>query len=335
VGGSDGGVSGTRVAGTWQARVLASPGTGIAGSGVVLDERTVLTCAHVVEAALRLPRIPKPPPGTVLVDFPEAGGEWGSPVRARVAEDGWLRSPPAGDLAVLQLEEPAAAVPVPAPAGRCGDRIGFVVSVRGNVGSVSHGLWARARVVGAGGTHPLWRQLDGLGVTGARIARGFSGAGVWDDARGQVIGLVTSVLDTPESDSIRVAWMIPLDVLDGTRFAILSPGNLPTEQERNNRLALHGAVWPLVDCLLTIESIASDGGAALLSLLPGRIAWGVPRHSRPRLQLLHIVRRCGEFEEGPAALLAALRDMEGETIAMTHFTRLAEQTWPDRLSDDG
>ncbi|WTT98449.1 serine protease [Streptomyces sp. NBC_00076] len=301
----------------------------------MLSERTLLTCAHVVEAALRIPRTQQAPQDEVLVDFPAAGRGREGPVRARVIEGGWLRSRPAGDLALLRLEIPIDAGPDPAPVGRCGTRTGFTVSVLGHPGRVAHGLWAHARVIGTGGTHAEWRQLDGSSVTGARIGPGFSGAGVWDLDRGLVVGIVTSVLDTPEIDSTRVAWMIPLDVLNGTRFGNLLAGNSLMGQGRSDELALHGDLWPLVECLLAIESVASDGGTSLLSVLPGKIAWGVPRQNRPRLQLLYVVRRCDEFEEGPAALIAAVRGMEGETIAMERFTRLAGRIWSHRLSDDG
>ncbi|MGW0332493.1 effector-associated domain 2-containing protein [Streptomyces sp. NPDC003011] len=335
MGPGDAAVFEARGADSWRARVLGLRGTGVAGAGVLLDERTVLTCAHVVEAALRLPRTDEAPRGAVLVDFPASGAGRDAPVRAQVAEGGWLRSPPAGDLAVLLLEHPVGVGTVPAPVGRCGSRTGFTVSVFGHPGRVAHGLWAQARVVGAGGTHPQWRQLDGSNVTGARVGRGFSGAGVYDTERGSVIGVVASVLDTPEADSTRVAWMIPLDVLTGTRFGNLLTGNSLTEQEGSRQRTLHGDLWLLVECLLTIESVASDGGISLLSVLPGKIAWGVPRQNRPRIQLLYVVRRCDEFEEGPTALVTAVRGMEGETVAMERFTRLARRIWPHRLGDDG
>ncbi|MFF9622525.1 trypsin-like peptidase domain-containing protein [Streptomyces griseosporeus] len=324
----------SRGAGGWRARVRDHRGTGIAGAGVHLSEDTVLTCAHVVEAALRLPRTGEPPDGTVLVDFPATAAH-PVPVRAAVAEGGWLRSSPAGDLAVLRLTDPAPAGTAPAPAGRFGTGTGGEVAVFGHPAGVPGGLWARGRVAGAGGTYPAWWQIDGLDLGGAPMQRGFSGAGVWDDARGLVVGVLTAVPGTAIPDGAsppRGAWMIPLDTLDGTAFALPARpgGSAPVPAGP----ASPSALWPLVDRLLALESLRLDAGAQLLGQLPAGIVSGIARRTTARLQLHQIVHRCGEFEEGPAALVRAVRWMEGDTAAVREFVEQARKTWPDRLDDD-
>ena len=64
--------------------------------------------------------------------------------------------------------------------------------------------------MGPAGPNIEWIQMDTPTLTGKRIERGFSGAGVIDEEDGTVIGCVVAV-DTTAED--RVAWMIPTDVL--------------------------------------------------------------------------------------------------------------------------
>jgi hypothetical protein len=94
----------------WRARIHTATGT-VLGAGIVLDERHVLTCAHVV-ARHAAPDID---------DWALAVDAVGTiPVarrRARIAVDGWipLRSNvdhvDEGDLALLELDEPLSGVP--------------------------------------------------------------------------------------------------------------------------------------------------------------------------------------------------------------------------------
>ncbi|MCT7356179.1 hypothetical protein N4P33_29110 [Streptomyces sp. 15-116A] len=294
---------------SWQARILDPAGTPLALAAVVIAEHTLLTCAAVLDRA---------PAGIVLAEFRGSGGARWAP--ARVAEIG-----PRHSLAVLHLERAADAVP--APVGHCGERSGFAVSVYGQAGAGS-GLRVRGRV--AGGSRDGLRCLESLETAWAGH---FAGAGVWDTELGQVIGVIAPESGSP-SGRAGAARMIPFDVLDSTSFGELLSGNFPPGRSAAQQATTQGELWPIVESLLAIESVASDGGAALLSLLPGRIARGVPRQSRPRLQLLQLVRRCDEFEEGPAALVAVVRVMEGETSAVQRFIRLAGQTWPHRLRDD-
>ncbi|MFI9820936.1 hypothetical protein ACIHFC_10780 [Streptomyces sp. NPDC052013] len=95
----------------WQARILDPAGAPLAVAAVLVAERTLLTCAAVLDRA---------PAGVVLAEFHGDGRTRGVP--ARIAPTG-----PRHSLAVLHLERAPAAVP--APLGRCGGRIGFTVSV--------------------------------------------------------------------------------------------------------------------------------------------------------------------------------------------------------------
>ncbi|MFJ2510086.1 trypsin-like peptidase domain-containing protein [Streptomyces griseoviridis] len=320
----------------WRARIHGREGAGVAGAGLLLTERTVLTCAHVVEAALRLPDADRPPEGTVRVDFPAA--EDGGAVPARVAEGGWLRRPPALDLAVLELAEPPPPSAVAAPVAVGGAETGAQVTLFGHPAAVPDGLWTRGRVAGAGGPHARWRQIDGLDAVGAPVERGFSGAGVWDLGQGRVVGVLAAVLVTRRTDGPggpRVSWMIPLDVLDPALLpAATAPPPTAPRAVDEWAAAPPSALWPLVDRLLAMESFRLDAGPQLLGQLPAEIAAGTTRSANPRVQLYHLVVRCGEFARGPAALVRAVRWLEGDTLAVTEFAAEARKTWPDRLADD-
>jgi hypothetical protein len=93
-------------------RVLTRSGT-TAGAGVLIGAREIVTCAHVVNAALERDlgsrAVPAEP---VEVSFPLTGSRW--PIKVRVAQ--WFPPTPDGevndDLAVLLLgRAPNGAVP--------------------------------------------------------------------------------------------------------------------------------------------------------------------------------------------------------------------------------
>ncbi|MFV0134065.1 effector-associated domain 2-containing protein [Streptomyces sp. HMX87] len=301
----------------------------VAGAAVLLADGLAVTCAHVVEAALRRPRTEEPPAGTLEVDFPTAPPGT-PPVPARVAEGGWFRRAPAGDLAVLRLAGPPPPGTAPAPVTAAAPETGAPVLVFGHPADVPDGVWASAHPVASGGPQPHWLQLDGDGQ-GARIERGFSGAGVWDRRARAVYGVVSSVLDRAAPVPTRVAWMVPFALLAGTPYAAPADdgGTGPPADPPPGPPA---GPWDVVNSLLATGAAAPDGGRGLLSLLPDRISGGVPREDRPRLQIYHLVRRCGDFTDGPRELVRAVRELEGDTLSVRRFAEQARRLWPDRLT---
>jgi len=193
----------------WHARIYAPDGTQVVGAGVVIDRRRILTCAHVVGAALKLADLRTLPTGYVTVDFPDRPAELARP--ARVAPRGWLsQARPADDLAMLEVSGPdlpeASAAPL-RPAGTLGRRM---ISVFGHPARYPDGVWADARLMGRGGPGAQWVQMDTPTRTGKRIQPGFSGAGVWAHDDEAVIGCVIAA-DRVADD--RVAWMIPVEAI--------------------------------------------------------------------------------------------------------------------------
>ena len=117
--------------------------------------------------------------------------------------------------------------------------------------------------------------------------------------------------------------MIPLAVLAETVFApLLDRGPQPAHSPVD--------AWDLVEALMATGAAAAGAGR-LLSVLPVGISGTVPRDDVPRLQLFHLVRRCGDFTDGPAALVRAVRQLDGDTLSARRVARTARALWPDRL----
>ena len=196
------------------------------GVGMLVTERHILTCAHVVNIALGLDaRAQGQPAGVVLLDFPlvPSGDKDASPHRATVVR--WLPPPREGaagdDIAGLELltgaapaETVAAQLAVDAP------RIGRPVRVFGYPGSPSRpdGVWVSTTVRGRVGGSRL--QLDSGPDSALRVQPGFSGSPVFDDAIGRVVGLLASAPAgraqerdsyAITADQLRFAWPEVLD----------------------------------------------------------------------------------------------------------------------------
>jgi hypothetical protein len=190
----------------WRVRILGDEGS-ICGAGVLIDPWRILTCAHVVAKALGADSHGPPPAGVVTVDFPALSGVSRF---ARVMTGGWVSTAydGRGDVTVLVLDEAAPDDVRPASFGPCGERDSHSVRTYGHPADLDDGVWAEARLVGSGGPGGEWIQLDGLTVTGRRVERGFSGAGVFDERSLTVIGVV--VAEDLQATN-RVAWMIPME----------------------------------------------------------------------------------------------------------------------------
>ncbi|MGG7571347.1 trypsin-like peptidase domain-containing protein [Streptomyces sirii] len=176
------------------------------GAGVLVAERLVLTCAHVVNSALGRERFTQDLPGrseTVTLRLPHVAA--GTDLTARVVPEMWVppraraagndpvrpgRLPYHGDLAVLELAAapPQGAEPAPfLQHNYAGETIALWAS-----GNPLPTLRAVPRV-----SAPPWIALDVLG--GAQVTEGFSGGPLWDRERQAVVGLVAAVHRAPES----------------------------------------------------------------------------------------------------------------------------------------
>jgi hypothetical protein len=189
----------------WRARIH-SAAEEILGAGIVLAERHVLTCAHVVPADASPDADGAGWP--MFVDVINAAGRQRR--AARVAREGWVPLRPnddhaaEGDLAVLELDEPLAEVP-PAPLHRSSLRPGSAVRACGYPSGSDAGTWARGELLGAVG------ELQEITPRNrSTIRRGYSGAGVVDE-HGRVIGLLVSAQISADNP----AYMMPVDTILG------------------------------------------------------------------------------------------------------------------------
>ncbi|MBM0232163.1 trypsin-like peptidase domain-containing protein [Micromonospora sp. STR1_7] len=202
----------------WPVRIRGrGPQGEVLGAGMLVDERRVLTCAHVVAGASDQPHTA--PAGPVDVDLI---GQPGSPrVSARVVPGCWV--PPTdgggGDVALLELARPLPpGAYAPLRRMRLWDRH---VVVRGFPDTLEHGLYVRARLAGPSGTRRERVQMDAA-TTGPQISPGFSGAAVVDDITRMVVGMVVSTyLDSDDAPPVGagnspgsgLSWMIPVETI--------------------------------------------------------------------------------------------------------------------------
>jgi Trypsin-like peptidase domain len=211
----------------WRLRLRRGDAHGpVCGAGVLVDQHTALTCAHVVRT----------PDAVMWLEFAENPGL--EPVGARVAEGGWLRDGSEGgtgtggtgtggtgrdgeDVTVLRLDSPR---PQARPAllePRL--RNGLEVYATGYAKGFDDGMTLWGRISGSSGERV---QLDA--VARAEVVRaGFSGAAVCtrpEEGRpSRVVGLVVSWRGDmgellPEDNRLAFSYLIPVD-----RIAELSP----------------------------------------------------------------------------------------------------------------
>lgn len=170
------------------------------GAGFLISEREVMTCAHVVADVLGISRDePTRPLDMVHVWFLK----WEQAYRAEVVE--WM--PGEKDVAVLRLEHkcPAGRQPAPLIADETLEEHSF--RVIGFPKGHDDGVLAD-------GVIKFFRsfdwQIEGVTTTGYPIQPGFSGAPVWDDTLGGVVGMITEVERKAEP---KAAFMLPMSEL--------------------------------------------------------------------------------------------------------------------------
>lgn len=249
----------------WQLRVRSSDG-GTAGAGVLVSPRHVLTCAHVVCAALGVPweEAATPRPGEpVTVDAPRGGGSWQAD--ATVLDDGWFADRSPWDAAVLLLDGPAPAAPP--RIRRCGDvdRPGRAVSMVGFAhDELPAGTWSHGILVGRGGRHHEHVQFDVRSPTTTRIAPGFSGSGVRENRSGALIGIVCDADHDDRGFGVS-GWMIPVEAVPNVwRGSVESPSPPPRDSPR----ALHD----LAAALSEVPTVADpDARKEFCALLDSRV----------------------------------------------------------------
>jgi len=179
----------------------------IAGTGFLVAERQVLTCAHVVAQALGLSHdTPDMPQAKVHLDFPLVTS--GPILTARVIHWQPPRPDGKGDIAGLELAgDPPAGVRV-ARLVRADDLWGHRFRAFGFPAGHDDGVWASGLLRWRQATS--WVQIEDVKEAGYRVQPGFSGAPVWDEELDGVAGMAVAAEGRPE---VKAAFIIPVSVL--------------------------------------------------------------------------------------------------------------------------
>lgn len=190
-----------------------SAGESIAGMGFLIDDRKVLTCAHVVASALGVTDDGLSPPSEdIRMDFPlvSPGTIYTGNVLfwQPVQSDTSGASANTEDIAGIELhiKPPPDAHPVKILLAE--DLWNHEFRAFGFPGGYEGGVWAsgvlRGRQTGA------WVQIEDIKETGYFITPGFSGGPVWDEWLNGVVGMVVAADLQP---GVRAAFIIPSEML--------------------------------------------------------------------------------------------------------------------------
>jgi serine phosphatase RsbU (regulator of sigma subunit)/energy-coupling factor transporter ATP-binding protein EcfA2 len=181
------------------------------GMGFLVTRDTILTCAHVVTAAVGQTDSTMSTPKREMIldlDFPFFDS---AKCKAKVMYQLPRIGPddnPRGDLALLQL---VAAPPEEAQPARLvldSELYGRAVRAYGVPRRRAAGVWAYAVA-----RHRLgngWLQVEDAKEPGKRIQRGYSGGPIADQESGDTFGMVVAE-DTQETD--KIGFAIPVDIL--------------------------------------------------------------------------------------------------------------------------
>ncbi|WP_034268708.1 trypsin-like serine peptidase [Actinospica robiniae] len=181
------------------------------GAGILLSDRHVLTCAHVVADAGAAPggRF-----SHVRISSTMCHPDWSIP--ARLSPDSWVyrNGTWRGDVALLELDEPtpcgAATRLSRAPVS------GGLVRLYGfPAWEPRFGLPVVARLAGAGGREGEWAGLSRVEPNGQWLQEGYSGSGALaldGEFEGRVIGLVARAYVDPETND-KAGWMLPTETV--------------------------------------------------------------------------------------------------------------------------
>ncbi|TWF81283.1 trypsin-like peptidase [Pseudonocardia hierapolitana] len=178
----------------------------VAGAGFLVGPDLVATCAHVVASVAGAdPYAAEPPPDPVRVDFPMLG------VAARAVVHRWLpiAEDGTGDVAVLKLIDPLPRGARMPPLRRVDQLWDQHFRVLGFPEGMADGVWTTGRIRGAQGTR--WFQLQTT-VGDQPIVEGFSGAPVWHEETGAVVGMTVAA---DRSGRTTTAYLIPVEQVLG------------------------------------------------------------------------------------------------------------------------
>lgn len=180
-----------------------------AGSGFLVSEKYIFTCAHVIDKALRLSQeAPRLDEECVYLDFPIV--EPDKRFRARVVSHRPRRpgSQTEQDIAVLELLDNRPAKSSAVWLIQAEEIWDHSFKAFGFPAGFPSGVWASGTLRGRQANG--WIQIEAVKLPGYSVQKGFSGTPVWDEHIGGVVGMVVSA---DKSEKSRAAFVIPSNIL--------------------------------------------------------------------------------------------------------------------------
>ncbi len=178
----------------------------VLGGGILLGNRHVLTCAHVLRPDD--PGSEDPPNISVKIDF--VGLREVPSANARVTIDGWvpLDDIKGGDIALLEIEAPQSTGST-TPLRRLPTTRGRAVYTCGFPSGLEDGMWVDATLAGDCGPGRERVQMNTTWA-GRQVRAGFSGAPVFDDVTEYVIGMVVGKYS---DENAGISHMLPVETI--------------------------------------------------------------------------------------------------------------------------
>lgn len=191
------------------ARIYNINGKTVVGAGFLISQYHLLTCAHVVTAALNLPpNTQASPEGIIELDFPLIAP--GQKLKAKVIF--WQPVNPGQskeDIAGLQIDDTLPPGVNPVKLVTISEYWGHKFRIFGFPQGHDTGVWADGELRDVQATR--WIQIEAIKVPGYQIEPGFSGSPVWDESLPGVVGM--AVAAEKKREGVKAAFMIPVNVL--------------------------------------------------------------------------------------------------------------------------
>ncbi|QYX31982.1 trypsin-like peptidase domain-containing protein [Sphaerospermopsis torques-reginae] len=181
----------------------------VIGAGFLVSQYHLLTCAHVVTAALGIiTNIQESPDGIIELDFPLIAP--GQKLKAKVVfwqpvNQGQSKE----DIAGLQIEETLPMGVSPIKLVTTSDYWQHKFRIFGFPQGHDTGVWADGELRDVQANR--WIQIEAIKVPGYQIERGFSGSPIWDETLQGVVGM--AVAAEKKREGVKAAFMIPTTVL--------------------------------------------------------------------------------------------------------------------------
>ena len=181
----------------------------VIGAGFLVNQYHLLTCAHVVTAALGIPtNTQESPDGTIELDFPLIAP--GQQVAAKVVF--WQPVNPGQrgeDIAGLQINQTLPMGVSPVQIVKTSEYWQHQFRIFGFPQGHDAGVWASGELKDIQSTGCL--QMEAIKVPGYQVEPGFSGSPVWDESLSGVVGM--AVAAEKKREGVKAAFLIPTNVL--------------------------------------------------------------------------------------------------------------------------